>query len=200
MPFITDTIWQRVAPLTAINATDTSIMVQPFVQFDETKTNAQASGDIEWLKQVIVGVRNIRGEMDIAPSKALDVLLKNVSAEDARRLAATQAVLTKLARLGSFTGLEAGEKGPASATALVGEMEVMIPMAGLIDKAAELVRIARAVDKIEKDMARTQGKLNNQGFVAKAPEAVIAKERDKLADMQMQLSKLEEQKATIEAL
>ncbi len=200
MPFITDTIWQRVAPLTAINATDTSIMVQPFVQFDETKTNAQASGDIEWLKQVIVGVRNIRGEMDIAPSKALDVLLKNVSAEDARRLAATQAVLTKLARLGSVTVLEAGEKGPASATALVGEMEVMIPMAGLIDKAAELARIAKAVDKIEKDMARTQGKLNNQGFVAKAPEAVIAKERDKLADMQMQLSKLEEQKATIEAL
>ena len=200
MPFITDTIWQRVAPLTAINATDTSIMVQPFVQFDETKTNAQASGDIEWLKQVIVGVRNIRGEMDIAPSKALDVLLKNVSAEDARRLAATQAVLTKLARLGSVTVLEAGEKGPASATALVGEMEVMIPMAGLIDKAAELARIAKAVDKIEKDMARTQGKLNNQGFVAKAPEAVIAKERDKLADMQMQLSKLEEQKATIEAI
>jgi len=200
MPFITDTIWQRVAPLTAINATDTSIMVQPFVQFDETKTNAQASGDIEWLKQVIVGVRNIRGEMDIAPSKALDVLLKNVSAEDARRLAATQAVLTKLARLGSVTVLEAEEKGPASATALVGEMEVMIPMAGLIDKAAELARIAKAVDKIEKDMVRTQGKLNNQGFVAKAPEAVIAKERDKLADMEMQLSKLEEQKATIEAL
>lgn len=200
MPFITDTIWQRVAPLTAINATDTSIMVQPFVQFDETKTNAQASGDIEWLKQVIVGVRNIRGEMDIAPSKVLDVLLKNVSAEDARRLAATQAVLTKLARLGSVTVLEAEEKGPASATALVGEMEVMIPMAGLIDKAAELARIAKAVDKIEKDMVRTQGKLNNQGFVAKAPEAVIAKERDKLADMQMQLSKLEEQKATIEAL
>lgn len=200
MPFITDTIWQRVAPLTAIDATDTSIMVQKFVQFDEAKTNAQASGDIEWLKQVIVGVRNIRGEMDIAPSKPLDVLLKNVSAEDARRLAATQAVLTKLARLGSVTVLEAEEKGPASATALVGEMEVMIPMAGLIDKAAELARIAKAVDKLSKDMARTEGKLNNQGFVAKAPEAVIAKERDKLADMQMQLSKLEEQKATIEAL
>ncbi len=200
MPFITDTIWQRVAPLTAINAADTSIMVQSFVQFEEAKTNAQASGDIEWLKQVIVGVRNIRGEMDIAPSKPLDVLLKNVSAEDARRLAATQAVLTKLARLGSVTVLEAGDKGPASATALVGEMEVMIPMAGLIDKAAELARIAKAVDKLSKDMARTEGKLNNQGFVAKAPEAVIVKERDKLADMQMQLSKLEEQKATIEAL
>ncbi len=200
MPFITDTIWQRVAPLTAVASTDTSIMVQPFVQFDEAKTNAQASGDIEWLKQVIVGVRNIRGEMDIAPSKPLDVLLKNVSVEDARRLAATQAVLTKLARLGSVTVLDAGDKGPASATALVGEMEVMIPMAGLIDKAAELARIAKAVDKLLKDMARTEGKLNNQGFVAKAPEAVIAKERDKLADMQMQLSKLEEQKATIEAL
>ena len=200
MPYITDTIWQRVAPLTAVQSTDTSIMVQPFVQFDEAKTNAQASGDIEWLKQVIVGVRNIRGEMDIAPSKPLDVLLKNVSTEDARRLAATQAVLSKLARLSSITVLEDGDKGPASATALVGEMEVMIPMAGLIDKEAELARIAKAVEKIEKDMARTQGKLNNQGFVAKAPEAVIAKEREKLAEMEMQLAKLNEQKSTIDAL
>ena len=200
MPYITDTIWQRVAPLTAVQSTDTSIMVQPFVQFDEAKTNAQASGDIEWLKQVIVGVRNIRGEMDIAPSKPLDVLLKNVSSEDARRLAATQAVLSKLARLSSITVLEDGDKGPASATALVGEMEVMIPMAGLIDKEAELARIAKAVEKIEKDMARTQGKLNNQGFVAKAPEAVIAKEREKLAEMEMQLAKLNEQKSTIDAL
>lgn len=200
MPYITDTIWQRVAPLTAVQSTDTSIMVQPFVEFDEAKTNAQASGDIEWLKQVIVGVRNIRGEMDIAPSKPLDVLLKNVSTEDARRLAATQAVLSKLARLSSITVLEDGDKGPASATALVGEMEVMIPMAGLIDKEAELARIAKAVDKIEKDMARTQGKLNNQGFVVKAPEAVIAKEREKLAEMEMQLAKLNEQKSTIDAL
>jgi valyl-tRNA synthetase len=200
MPYITDTIWQRVAPLTAVQSTDTSIMVQPFVQFDEAKTNAQASGDIEWLKQVIVGVRNIRGEMDIAPSKPLDVLLKNVSTEDARRLAATQAVLSKLARLSSITVIEDGDKGPASATALVGEMEVMIPMAGLIDKEAELARIAKAVEKIEKDMARTQGKLNNQGFVAKAPEAVIAKEREKLAEMEMQLAKLNEQKSTIDAL
>ena len=200
MPYITDTIWQRVAPLTAVECTDTSIMVQPFVQFDVAKINAQASGDIEWLKQVIVGVRNIRGEMDIAPSKPLDVLLKNVSDEDARRLLATQAVLQKLARLATITVLDAGDKGPASATAIVGEMEVMIPMAGLIDKDAELARITKAVEKLEKDMARTSGKLNNQGFVAKAPEAVIAKEREKLVDMEMQMAKLTEQKATIEAL
>jgi valyl-tRNA synthetase len=200
MPYITEEIWQRVAPLTTVDCNDTSIMVQPFVVFDEAKTNAQASGDIEWLKSVIVGIRNIRGEMDIAPSKPLEVLLKNVGSEDARRLTAMQSVLSKLARLSSIKVLEAGDNGPASATAIVGEMEVMIPMAGLIDKDAELARIAKALDKLEKDMARTSGKLNNQGFVAKAPEAVIAKEREKLADMKMQMAKLTEQKATIEAL
>lgn len=200
MPYITEQIWQRVAPLSDVQDTSQSIMVQAFVQYDEAKRNSKAAGDIEWLKQCIMGIRNIRGEMDISPNKPLSVLLKNAGAEDERRLAATQNVLTKLAKLETLTPLATDEQAPACATALVGEMELMIPMAGLIDKDAELARINKAIEKIEKDMARTSGKLSNENFVSKAPEAVIAKEQAKLDDMTMQIAKLNEQKETIAAL
>lgn len=199
MPFITEEIWQRVAPLAGIEGEQT-IMLQSFPQQAPSLTDEQVIADIEWLKHVIVGVRNIRGEMDIAPSKPLSVLLKNASDEDLRRLKITDVFLSRLARLENIELLSAGEKGPASATAIVGEMEVMIPMAGLIDKDAELARINKALEKIQADFGRTQGKLSNEKFVSKAPEAVIAKERAKLDEFQLQIDKLNEQKQTIENL
>ncbi|WP_438862403.1 valine--tRNA ligase [Neptunicella sp.] len=199
MPFITEEIWQRVAPLAGIEG-EQSIMLQTFPAQDASLTDEQVVADIEWLKQVIVGVRNIRGEMDIAPSKPLSVLLKNAGEQDLRRLKITDVFLSRLARLENIELLPAGEKGPASATAIVGEMEVMIPMAGLIDKDAELARINKALEKIQADFGRTQGKLSNEKFVSKAPEAVIAKERAKLDEFQLQIDKLNEQKQTIEQL
>ncbi|WP_416307380.1 valine--tRNA ligase [Neptunicella sp. SCSIO 80796] len=199
MPFITEEIWQRVAPLAGIDGEQT-IMLQSFPAQNNALLDEQVVADIEWLKQVIVGVRNIRGEMDIAPSKPLSVLLKNAGDEDLRRLKITDVFLSRLARLENIELLPAGEKGPASATAIVGEMEVMIPMAGLIDKDAELARITKALEKIQADFGRTQGKLSNEKFVSKAPEAVIAKERAKLDEFQLQIDKLNEQKQTIENL
>ncbi|GAC16113.1 valine--tRNA ligase [Aliiglaciecola lipolytica] len=198
MPFITDEIWLRVAPLCGV-AGD-SIMQRPFPKLDSSRQNPTVLADLEWVKSFIVGIRNIRGEMDISPNKPLDVLLKNVSDKDQARLDLSQSFLAKMAKLESVTQLAEGDKGPASATALVGEMEILIPMAGLIDKDAELSRIAKALDKIEKDFARTQGKLSNEKFVSNAPEAVINKEKAKLEDFQMQINKLKEQRETIQAL
>ncbi len=205
MPFITETIWQRVVLLTnfAVNTNeqgDASIMVQSFPQFDASLCDEQAIADLEWVKQFIVAIRNIRGEMDIAPSKPLPVLLKNVSSEDQRRLDENQQFLSSLAKLESIDVLAANDNGPASASAVVGDLTVLIPMAGLIDKEAELARLAKAVTKLEQDIARTQGKLNNEKFVSKAPAAVIDKEKAKLADAQSSLSKLVEQQAQINAL
>lgn len=198
MPFITDEIWQRVAPLCGI-AGD-SIMIQPFPEFDAARQDQDVLSNIEWVKSFIVGIRNIRGEMDISPNKPLDVLLKNVSHKDQDKLTLSDAFLSKLAKLDSVTILKDGEQAPASATALVGEMEILIPMAGLIDTNAELARIGKALDKVEKDFARTQGKLSNQNFVSKAPAAVIEKEQAKLEDYKIQIEKLLEQKTTIENL
>ena len=201
MPFITETIWERVAPLSALEIKDgDSIMVQPFPTVDTGKQDEQVLADIEWVKRFIVGIRNIRGEMDIAPSKPLSVLLRNASEEDERRLGISRTFIDRLARLEGVTLLAEGEEAPASATALVGEMEILIPMAGLIDKDAELARISKAMEKIEKDAGRTKGKLSNEKFVSNAPEAVIEKERAKLADAESQLAKLSAQRDTIAAL
>ncbi len=201
MPFITETIWERVAPLSALEVKDgDSIMVQPFPTVDTSKQDEQVLADIEWVKRFIVGIRNIRGEMDIAPSKPLSVLLRNASEEDERRLGISRTFIDRLARLEGVTMLAQGEEAPASAAALVGEMEILIPMAGLIDKDAELARISKAMEKIEKDAARTKGKLSNEKFVSNAPEAVIEKERAKLADAESQLAKLSAQRDTIAAL
>lgn len=198
MPFITEEIWLRVMPLTSQSGP--SIMLQAFPVFDEGKLDDVAINDIEWLKAFIMGVRNIRGEMDISPNKPLNVFLKNAGDKDQQRLATMRLVLQKLAKLEDIVVLDEEGAAPISASAIVGEMEVLIPMAGLIDKEAELSRIAKSIEKINKDFQRTQGKLNNESFVSKAPEQVIAKEKDKLADYESQLTKLQEQKERIENL
>ena len=200
MPFITETIWQRVQPLSDFSKKGDSIMIQAFPQFNENNCDQQAIDDLEWVKQFIIAIRNIRGEMDISPSKAIPVLLKNVKENDQRRLNENEQFLSSLAKLESITVLAENEQGPASASALVGDLSVLIPMAGLIDKEAELARLDKAIDKLEKDAARTRGKLGNEKFVGKAPAAVIDKEKAKLADAESALVKMQEQKDQIAAL
>ncbi len=200
MPFITETIWQRVQPLSNFAKTDDSIMVQAFPQFDESNCDQQAIDDLEWVKQFIIAIRNIRGEMDISPSKSLPVLLKNVNENDQRRLSTNEQFLSSLAKLESIEILSDNEQGPASASAVVGDLSILIPMAGLIDKEAELTRLDKGIEKLEKDAARTRGKLGNENFVGKAPAAVIDKEKAKLAEAESALAKMLEQKAQIAAL
>ena len=198
IPFITETIWQRVKPLTGTTA-DT-IMLQPFPAYDAALEDEQALNDLEWIKQTIIAVRNIRAEMNIAPSKALDVLLRNCSADAQRRVQENQSFIARLARLESIALLPAGEKGPVSVTKLVDGAELLIPMAGFIDKDAEIARLAKEMGKLDAEIAAIEGKLANEGFVARAPEAVVAKERDRLAACKEGKVKLQEQQATIAAL
>jgi valyl-tRNA synthetase len=193
MPYITETIWQRVKPLTG--AQGDTIMLAPFPSYDAAKVDATAMADLEWVKQVIVAVRNIRAELNIAPSKPLNALLRGVSAQDQARVEANQAFFTTLARLESMTILGEGETAPMSTTGLIGEMELLIPMAGLVDVAAEMARIDKQLEKLTQEIGRIEGKLSNEGFVAKAPPAVIDKERAKMADLTRDMDKLKEQKA-----
>ncbi|WP_285274871.1 valine--tRNA ligase [Halopseudomonas bauzanensis] len=195
MPFITEEIWQRIAPMAG--KTGETIMLQPWPVAADDRIDAEAEGDIEWLKGLILGVRNIRGEMNIAPGKALDVLLRKVNAEDQRRLQDNEAFLKKLAKLESIRVLSDAEEAPLAATALVGELEVLVPMAGLIDKDAELARLDKEIGRLQGEVKRIGGKLGNEGFVAKAPPAVIDKERTKLAEAEKALAQLSEQRAHI---
>lgn len=198
IPFITETIWQRVKLQKGISA-DT-IMLQPFPAYDSALEDEQALADLEWIKQAIIAVRNIRAEMNIAPSKTLEVLLRNASGDAQRRVQDNQNFIARLARLESIALLPAGEKGPVSVTKLVDGAELLIPMAGFIDKDAEIARLAKEMAKLDGEIAAIEGKLSNEGFVSRAPEAVVAKERDRLAACKEGKVKLQEQQATIAAL
>jgi len=201
MPYISEEIWQRVAPLAGTFVGDgASIMLQAWPEADESKIDEQATRDIEWLKGVIIAVRNIRAEMNIAPGKPLDVLLTKGKPEDAERLESNRHFLAKLAKLESATWLANPDDAPLCATQLVGDMEVLVPMADLIDKDAELKRLAKEIDKQDKLIGGIEKKLGNEGFIAKAPEAVVEKERGKLAEFQAAKQLLEEQRTKISAL
>ena len=198
IPFITETIWQRVKVIAGINA-DT-IMLQPFPEFDAAKVDEAASADTEWLKQAIVAVRNIRAEMNIAPGKPLELLLRGCSEAAVRRVTENNTFLKTMARLESITVLPADDKGPVSVTKIIDGAELLIPMAGLIDKDAELARLAKEVAKVDVEIGKIESKLANEGFVARAPEAVIAKERERLVAFADAKTKLIEQQAVIAAL
>lgn len=195
MPYITETIWQRVKPLAGV--TGDTIMLASFPTYQADQVDTTAMADLEWVKQVIVAVRNIRAELNIAPSKPLNALLRGVSYEDRIRLEANQTFFASLAKLETMTILAEGETAPMSSTQLVGNMELLIPMAGLIDVGAEMARIDKQLEKLAQEIARIEGKLSNQGFVAKAPAAVIDKERAKMADLTRDIEKLNEQKVEL---
>lgn len=198
IPFITETIWQRVKTLKGITA-DT-IMLQPFPAYSAEKADELALADVEWIKQAIIAIRNIRAEMNIAPGKPLELLLRGASVEAQRRVEQNLSFIQSMARLESITLLPAGDKGPMSVTKLVEGAELLIPMAGLIDKDAELERLAKEVAKLDVEMERIEGKLSNEGFVARAPEAVVAKERERLQAFAEAKIKIQEQQVTIAAL
>ena len=198
MPYITEELWQRVAPLAGVQG-DT-IMLQAYPLADASHINEDAIAELNWVKAFIMGVRQIRSEMDIKPGKPLPVLLQNGSELDQQRLQANHSLLTSLARLETITWLEASENAPESATALVGDMSLLIPLAGLIDKEAELARLDKNMSKLVADIERIQNKLNNPGFVDKAPEVVVNKEREKLAEQQSALNSLKAQADKIRAL
>ena len=198
MPYITEEIWQRVAPLAGINAE--SIMLQPYPVADEARIDNNAVAEINWVMSFILGVRRIRGEMNIAPGKPLPVLLQNGSVTDQDYLSNSSAYLKRLGRLESITWLNSDEITPESAIALVGELKILIPMAGLIDKEAELARLEKEIQKIKNDLPRIEGKLSNPTFIDKAPPEVIDKEKAKLADLLSNLNNLEQQQTKIQSL
>ena len=202
MPFITEEIWQRIAPLAGkpVIEGESTIMLEPYPCADESRIDSDADAEMEWVKAFVLGIRSIRGEMDIAPGRPLPVLIQDASERDRAVLESHRTTLHALARLESIELLNSDVEAPESATALVGEMKILIPMAGLIDKDAEIQRLEKEIGKVEGEIKRLQGKLNNANFVDRAPEAVVAKEREKLEEAQTRQQQLSEQKRKIEAL
>ena len=198
MPYITEEIWQQIAPLAGIRG-DT-IQLQPYPVPDEDRIDPQALQDIEWVKTFILGMRRIRAEMDIPPGKPLPVLLQDWTAADQDRFTANAPFISFLAKPEGVEWLAADAEAPESATALVGKMKILIPLAGLVDKDAELARLDREIGKIQSNLEKTEAKLQNPNFADKAPAEVVQKERDRQAEMRTALEQLEAQREKIRAL
>jgi valyl-tRNA synthetase len=198
MPFITEEIWQRVAPLAGKQGA--TIMLQAFPQPDASRIDEGALADIEWLKTFVLGVRKIRADMDIAPGKPLPVLLGKATQNDRRLLDANASFITSLARVESISVLDDESAAPESAVALVGEMKVMIPLAGLIDKDAELARLAKEIERLSKELDKCRAKLGNAAYTDKAPPAVVEQERQRERDYSSALEQLQAQHVKIGAL
>ena len=198
MPYITEEIWQKAAPL--LGCDGPTIMRQPYPARDESRIDAGADSAVEWLKGVIVAIRNIRGEMNISPARDIPVLLAGGADRDRGFLESNGQFLVKLAKLESVAWLEDGKDAPPSSMQVVGDLEVLVPLAGLIDVAAELGRLAKERDKLEKEITRLSGKLGNARFVDNAPAEVVAKEREKLSNARTTLNQLREQVGKLEQL
>ena len=198
MPFITEEIWQRVGPRAGMDGP--SIMLQPFPEPGSAAHDQAAVDDIEWVKGFILGVRQIRGEMDISPGKKLDVVLQHASTDDQRRVDDHAPLLQRVGRVESISILDNNEQPPASATALHGDMQLLVPMKGLIDVDAERARLNKQRSKIEAELAKARGKLANEKFVNNAPDAVITQERERAAEFEKQLTQLDEQLQKLDKL
>lgn len=198
MPFITEEIWQRTTKLTSENGS--SIMLSAFPKVDKEFINVEIEEELEWLKSAIQAIRTIRSEMSISPAKQIPLLIKNVTPELQKRIEKHQHTLRSLSKITHIQYVNPEEKPPIAATAVLGELELLIPMADLIDKDAELSRLAKEIAKLEKDISLADGKLTNPQFTDKAPAEIIAKEQEKLAAAQQAKEKLMQHKKHIEQL
>ncbi|MFC0178853.1 valine--tRNA ligase [Thorsellia kenyensis] len=198
IPFMTETIWQRVKPLKGIDLP--TLMLAPYPTYVQTAHDELAMSDIEWIKEAIIAIRNIRAEKNIKPSLGLEVLVRTQDSDVERRIADNLTFIIKLANLTDIRVLASNETTPMSVTKLVGRSELFVPMADFIDKTVEIARLDKEIAKLESEKTTIAQKLDNPGFVDRAPAAVVQKERERLAEIEENIVKLEQQKDIISAL
>jgi valyl-tRNA synthetase len=198
MPFITEEIWQRAAPLAGV--TGETVMLQPYPAASEFPGDEAAEREAAWIQAVILGVRQIRGEMNISPARRIPLLLRDAAGQDEEWVARHRHLLERLAGLESLTVLPTAASAPQSAIALVGKLALLVPMAGLIDAPAETERLGKLIARSDKELAGVRGRLANQSFVANAPPAVVAADRERLAELERTVSGLRAQLERVQGL
>ena len=198
MPYLTEEIWQTLAPMIGLGGE--TIMTAAYPVADPAKINDQAEADMQWLQGLIGAVRNIRGEMGLGNARLLPVLLQNTTDAEKAQIARIEPLVKALAKVESITFLTEAEQPPLSSSSVVGHVSVFVPMKGLIDPKAELGRLQKDFDKVQKQHDQIAGKLSNEGFIAKAPAAVVEGEKVKLAEFADQLVKIKANMHQIAAL
>ena len=198
MPFLSEEIWQRVAPLGGKSGS--SIMLQPYPAPQPAFVDDDAVEHMTWIKNLVLAIRRVRGELDLAPGRKIPVILVSPSDTERDRLAAGAAYVRSLARVETIEILEAGEPAPKAATALLGALEILVPLEGIIDKDAEIERLERQLDKLAKNLGRSRAKLGNPSFRDRAPADVVEKERRRTEEFESSIAKLETQLDVLRSL
>ena len=188
IPFITEEIFEQSQKL--IDSSTEKLISKKFPEPDKALFNKDAELEIDWLKEFILGIRQIRGEMNITPGKPLPCFVQNLNSLDKTFIKNNESIIFALAKLKNVEILLDNDNEPESAIALVGEMKILIPLAGLIDKDQEIARLNKEIDKLNKLQLQFSGKLNNNQFISSAPEAVVEKEKLKLASVEQSLDEL----------
>ena len=196
MPFITEEVWTRVAG--QLGLAGTTIMHEAYPGSADFAADPEAEADVAWLQGFVLGVRQIRGMLDISPARAVPVLLQNASQQDRERLATHRGLLQELARLTSVE--EQHGEAPPSSRALLGDLQILVPMAGLIDPDAESARVGKQIEKLRKELQRARGKLDNENFVRNAPAEILDKERQRAVQFESAIGSLEAHLAQIRTL
>jgi len=198
MPFITEEIWQKAAPLAG--KAGATIMHQPYPEADEARLDPDAEAEFDWLEGFVGAVRSIRGEMNINPHQAIPILLRGGDERDRERVDTHRATIEALAKPESLDWVPADSEPPQAATGLVGDLQVLVPLAGLIDVEAELQRLDKELEKVNGDLAKSQQKLENPNFRDKAPADVVEKEQGKVAELAERRDHLQAQRDRLAAL
>ena len=197
MPYVTEEIWTEIAPRAGV--TGETIMLRPYPEADAASNDDAAEEELEWVKQFILGIRQIRGENDISPGKIVPVLLEAYSDRDLEFADNNALLLSRVGRVESVRPLAADEEAPQAAIALLGTMRLLVPTAGLIDIEAEIERLSKQRDKTASELGRSTAKLGNEKFVNNAPEAVVTQERQRVVEFEQQIAQLDEQLARLRA-
>jgi valyl-tRNA synthetase len=195
VPFVTEELWLTLCARRGIESA--TIMLEDYPAPADFGPDADAGAEIEWLKGFIVGIRQIRGEMNLSPSRPLRVQLQGYGDRDRQRVEANRLCIDRLARIERIDWLGPEEKAPGAATALLGDMRILIPLAGLVDTGKEIERLEKQLAKLARDIEQTQKKLANERFVANAPPDVVGKERERADELDQRSMQLRRQLETL---
>ena len=198
IPFITEEIFEQCRILN--NDASERLITKPYPEIDETLISKKSESEISWLQEFILGIRQIRGEMNISPGRSLTCFIQNPNTSDEAYIKNNLSLISTLAKLDDIKPLSKNDSAPESATALVGEMKILIPLAGIVDKEKEILRLNKEIEKLVKQKQQYASKLNNKKFISGAPKEVVEKERLKLSSVEKALDGLELQLKKISSL
>lgn len=194
-PFVTEELWQQVAPKLGIDGGTVSLRPYPVASDFAGQDYAQADADVEWLKTMVSALRRVRSELNVSPAKTIRLLLQDGNDHDRTRVARFASSLSFLLKLDDIAWLETGADAPASAAAVVGELKLLVPLEGLVDLDAERARLDKEIARVSGEKDKSEAKLAK--FTDKVPPAVVEQERQRLADWSSQLAALHAQRAKL---